>query len=69
MVNYKDCKDIPDWEFIMQSLANAYFSNLTFEELWNSVVLVDNREDLDVAIETAIKLNEITKGKNKNESN
>jgi hypothetical protein len=62
MVNYNDCKDIPDWEFIMQSIANAYFSGLSFKELWNSVNITENREDFDVAVETAIKLNEITKG-------
>ena len=62
MVNYNNLKEIPDWEFITQTVANAYFSGLCFDELWNAVIITDNREDFDVAVDAAIKLNKMVKG-------
>jgi hypothetical protein len=56
---------ITDYNHILSSIGNAYFSGLTFNDLWNCVLVSDNREELDVAISTSIKLKEMTKEKEK----
>jgi hypothetical protein len=52
-------EDIDDFAYIGSSVGNAYFSGLTFSELWSCVKLSSNREELDAAIELTIKLKEI----------
>jgi hypothetical protein len=51
--------DIDDFTYIGSSVGNAYFSGLTFSELWSCVMLSSDREELDAAIELTIKLKEI----------
>jgi len=55
--------EISDYNYIGSSIGNAYFSGVTFEELWNCVAMSNTREQLDVAVDATIKLNEIMKGK------
>ena len=52
---------IQDYDYIGSSVGNAYFSGLSFEELWSCISLSNTREELDVAIEITIKLKEIYK--------
>jgi hypothetical protein len=54
-----DEPEITDYNRILSGVGNAYFSGLSFGELWDAVVLTDNSEDLDVAIDAAIKLKEL----------
>jgi len=51
--------EITDYNQILSAVGNAYFSGLTFSELWDAVVLTDNAADLDTAIEAAIRLKEV----------
>lgn len=52
---------IRDYDYILSSIGNAYFSGLSFTELWDSVRLSSNREELDICIQTQIKLKEMLK--------
>lgn len=52
-------KEISDYNYIGSSLGNAYFSGMTFDQLWSCVVLSENREQLDEAVNSTIKLNEL----------
>lgn len=54
-------KEISDYNYIGSSLGNAYFSGMTFDQLWSCVVLSENREQLDEAVSKTIKLNEMVK--------
>ena len=54
--------EITDYNHIGSSIGNAYFSGVSFEELWNCVLLAQTREELDVAISATIKLNKLSKG-------
>jgi len=54
--------EITDYNYIGSAIGNAYFSRLSFEELWNCVLLAQTREELDVAISATIKLNKLSKG-------
>ena len=49
---------ITDFDYILSSVGNAYFSGLTFTELWTCVTVAETREELDVAISTQILLKE-----------
>jgi hypothetical protein len=51
--------DIEDWDYIMSTLGNAYFSGLTLPELWDCVSVSENREEFDVAVLTNLRLKEI----------
>lgn len=53
---------IEDYDYIGSSIGNAYFSGLSFHELWDCVSLSTTREELDAAIETTIKLKELYNG-------
>lgn len=55
MSNY----DISDFDYMMSSLGNAYFSNVSYESLWSAVILSDNREELDAAITATADLNDL----------
>lgn len=55
--------DIEDYNYIGSSLGNAYFSGLSFDQLWSCVSLSYTREELDAAITAQIRLNEIANGK------
>lgn len=52
--------EISDWNYILSSVGNAYFSGLSFKELWQCVEISENREQLDTAVETLCKLKELT---------
>lgn len=52
---------ISDYNYVLSSVGNAFFSGLSFEELWSCVVLSDNREELDAAVKAAIYLKKICK--------
>lgn len=60
----KDDYSITDYNYIGSSIGNAYFSGLSFEQLWNCVALSNTREELDAAVSATIKLTEIQKGEN-----
>jgi hypothetical protein len=51
--------EISDYEYIGSSIGNAFFSGISFEELWNCVTVSNTREELDAAIDITIKLKEI----------
>jgi hypothetical protein len=51
--------DISDFDYILSAVGNAYFSKLTFDDLWQCVKLSETREELDVAIETLIQIREL----------
>jgi hypothetical protein len=55
----KNAFHISDYDYITSALGNAFFSGMSFDELWTCVSHSGNREDLDVAIMTQIKLKEI----------
>lgn len=50
---------ITDFDYLTSSLGNAYFSNLSFEDLWDAVEMSEDREQLDAAIWAAIELKEL----------
>jgi hypothetical protein len=54
-------KDIDDYTFLGSTIGHAYFSGLTFEELWGCISLAETREDFDTAVEITIKMKELTK--------
>ena len=56
--------EITDYNYIGSSIGNAYFSGLSFEQLWNCVALSENREQLDAAVSATIIMNELIKGDN-----
>lgn len=55
--------EIADYDYFGSTVGNAYFSGVTFEELWSCVFLSSNREELDEAVSATIRLKEITEGK------
>lgn len=57
--------EISDYNYIGSSIGNAYFSGLSFDQLWSCVMLSQTREQLDAAIAAQIQLSEITSGQKK----
>jgi len=55
--------EISDWNYIWSTVGNAYFSDVTFEQLWSCVNISSNREEFDAAVSAQILLNEIGKSK------
>jgi hypothetical protein len=53
---------ITDYEYIGSAIGNAYFSGVSFEQLWNCVFMSETREELDAAVTATIDLNKLTKG-------
>ena len=51
--------EITDYNYITSAVGNAYFSGLTFDDLWGCISLSQNREELDEAVSAAIYLNEL----------
>lgn len=51
--------EISDYNYIGSSIGNAYFSGLSFQELWSCVMLSSTREELDAAVDLTIKLKEL----------
>ena len=54
--------EITDYNYIGSAIGNAYFSGVSFDQLWNCVSMSETREQLDAAVSATIKLNELTKG-------
>lgn len=52
-----------DYDYIGSSIGNAYFSGVSFNELWQCVLVSETKEELDAAIEVTIKLKEMNNGK------
>jgi hypothetical protein len=50
---------ITDYNYIGSTIGNAFYSGLSFEELWSCVILSSTREELDATIDITIKLKEI----------
>jgi hypothetical protein len=57
-MDYNDYK-ITDFNYILSSIGNAYFSGLSLQELWTCIEHVATREELDIAVSTSIKMKEI----------
>jgi hypothetical protein len=53
---------ISDYDYIGSSIGNAFFSGVSFQQLWDCVSLSQTREELDAAVTATIRLNELTKG-------
>ena len=51
--------EIDDYNHILSSIGNAYFSGITFDQLWSCINISESREDLDAAIAATIRLTEI----------
>jgi hypothetical protein len=51
--------EIDDYDYILSSIGNAYFSGITFDQLWSCINISESREDLDAAIAATIRLTEI----------
>lgn len=57
--------EITDYNYVLSSVGNAFFSGLTFKELWQCVSISETREQLDASIDATIKLRELTEKKGK----
>ena len=57
--DYEYNDQITDYNYITSTIGNAFFSGLSFNELWQCVHLSTSREDLDVAVDATIKLKEL----------
>lgn len=55
--------NISDYNYIGSSIGNAYFSGVSFDQLWNCVAMSSSREELDAAVSATIRINELTKEK------
>jgi hypothetical protein len=55
---------IADYDYIGSAIGNAYYSGLSFEQLWNCVRISSNREQLDDAVSVTILLNQLVKKEN-----
>ena len=56
---------ITDYNYIGSAIGNAYFSGVSFNELWNCVTMCDTPDELDAAISATIRLKELsTKNEN-----
>lgn len=53
--------EITDWNYITSALGNAYFSGVSFDQIWMAVTLSKTREEFDEAVAAQILLNEIGK--------
>jgi len=53
---------ISDYNYIGSAIGNAYFSGVSFDQLWNCVAMSESREELDAAVSATIDLNQLVKG-------
>jgi hypothetical protein len=56
---------INDYNYIGSAIGNAYFSGISFNELWSCVTMCDTPDELDAAISATIRLKELS-SKNEN---
>jgi hypothetical protein len=52
------------YNFVISDVCNAYFSGLSFTELWECIKICENRNQLDTAINAQIWLKETVKNEN-----
>jgi hypothetical protein len=50
---------VDDWDYIMSTLGNAYYSDLTFDEVWSCVNVSCTPEQFDAAVLITLRLKEI----------
>lgn len=50
-----------EWDYLMSTICNAYFSDLKFEELVDCVMLAADKDELDAAVSATIRLWEIVR--------
>jgi len=55
----KEEYEITDYNYITSSLGNAFFSEVSFSEIWDCVSISNNREELDAAVSATIRLKEL----------
>jgi hypothetical protein len=56
---------ITDYNYIGSAIGNAYFSGVSFNELWDCVFMSETPDELDAAISATIRLKELS-SKNEN---
>lgn len=56
---------ISDYDYIGSAIGNAFFSGLSFQELWGCVMLSSSREELDATVDITIKLKELQNDRHK----
>jgi len=56
---------ITDYNYIGSAIGNAYFSGVSFDELWNCIFICETPDELDAAISATIRLKELSQ-KNEN---
>lgn len=56
--------DISDYNYIASAIGNAYFSGVSFDQLWDCIFISNSREELDASISITEKLNKIKEIKN-----
>lgn len=56
---------ITDYNYIASTMGNAYYSGVTYEELWDCISMAQTREELDEAVSATIKLKELIRKDNK----
>lgn len=54
---------ISDYNYIGSTVGNAYFSGVSYDQLWNCVLLSTSREELDAAVSATITMNDLIKEK------
>lgn len=57
--------NITDYNYIGSAIGNAFFSGISFTELWDCVAMSQTPEELDAAVSATIRLKELS---NKNEN-
>ena len=57
--NYMEYKDGEEVNEVLSTIGNAFFSGVSFDQLWDCITLTDDRAKLDAAIKATIDLNEL----------
>jgi len=50
--------EISDFDYIASTMGNAFFSGISYTELWDCVRLSTNREEFDAAVSITIETKE-----------
>lgn len=54
-----DYPEITDYNYMLSTVGNAYYSGISFRDLWGCVSNTTNVEDLDTAVSATILLSEV----------
>lgn len=57
--------NITDYNYIGSAIGNAFFSGISFTELWDCVAMSQTPEELDAAVSATIRLKELSSKKAK----